>query len=126
MTLTKDATIVELPGALFGLEYGIEHYQHTGESEGGDAKVYDHQVNRYIIKASVRISDSQRADLRSFIRDTIVFAKETFTLTPDSGIDLGAGAGNDVTVRYWPSSYKEKAYAPGRYEVSLTFRREAS
>ena len=67
------------------------------EAEDGTAYVYDAGVEVWLVEATVKINDTTRGVLRSFIRTVVLFSKLTLTLDPDDPIDLGAGAGAAVT-----------------------------
>jgi len=119
-------TTVSLPGALLPLSKRTDRDIKMGVTGSGAVKVYDNSVNEYFIPVKIRINETQRSALNSFIRTTVAYAYATFSVTPDAGVDFGAGAATAVAVRYWDRSYEETHLAPAWYEVGLVFRREAT
>ena len=101
------------------------HRQTRGETEGGDAKVYNYGVDVYYIILNLRVtSTSDMVEIRDFIKDELVGSKETFTMTPDAIHDLGAGAGVAITARLWEDDWEEKMVASEKFPLKLRFRKE--
>lgn len=101
------------------------HRQTRGETEGGSAKVYNYGTDIYYITVPLRVvSTSKLVEIRDFIKDELIGSKETFTMTPDSIHDLGAGAGVAITARLWEDDWEEKMIASEKYPVKLRFRKE--
>jgi len=101
------------------------HFQTRGETQGGGAKVYDYGVNVYHIIIELRVKTAAKiAELRSFFMSTTTFSKETFTITPDPGHDIGAGAGAAITARLWDDDWEEKMVNWQKFPPTLRFRKE--
>lgn len=107
MTFQKDATTVTLKGAIYPFTLNFSHHQNVGIAEDGSVRVYDRNVTEKFIGIKFKDTDAKLTSIRNFINDTVKYAKETFTFTPDPGVDAGAGAGNAVTVRYWSDKFRE-------------------
>lgn len=120
-TSADGGTVVTLPGAQFAKALPeIEHHQNMQQAEDGTEYVYNRAVNKWYYELEFNLSESQRSALRSFFKTTTQFAASTFKITPDSPLDLGKGAGTQVTdCRLLSSSFPEVPTAPGRYRVSI-------
>ena len=118
MQFLSGTVTVSLPGNLFDTNLpGIEHKQNLGMAEDGTVFAYNRGVNEWFYELRMRLTDAQRSSLRAFLRNTVQFGTTTFAFTPDTGIDIGAGATTSVAARYWQDSLTEKPIAPGRWEV---------
>lgn len=123
MTWEKTSTITVK--VLYNPIVTPHHRQTRGETEGGNAKVYDYGVDVFYVTLPLRvISTADMIEIRDFIQDELVGSKETFTMTPDSNHDLGAGAGVAITAQLWEDDWEEKMVANEKYPVKLRFRKE--
>lgn len=123
MTFTSGTVTVTLPPNILTMDSPtITHWQNTAVTEDGTARVYNRGVNEWFIPCRLKITNTQRSNLRNFVKNTVTFANTTFTFTPDTDIDYGAGAGTGFSVRWWQDSCIERPVAPGIYEVSFVLR----
>ena len=102
----------------------IEARQTRDVAEDGTVYVYDKTTREWFFELKLRVSNSQRSAVRSFFHTVVQYSKTAFSLTPDAGIDLGKGAGVQLTnVRLWQDGYSERPYPGGsRWEISLLLR----
>ncbi len=123
MTFASGTVSVSLPPNLLGQEIPtINHWQNRNVTEDGTARVYNRSVNEWFIPVRIKITNTQRSNLRNFFKNTVQFANSTFTCTPDTGVDMGAGVTTAVTVRYWQESLVERSVGGGIYETSFVLR----
>ncbi len=91
----------------------------NGSVVGSRAVLYE-----TFVYLTVRItSTAQQAALREFILETAGIKGDIVTLVPDSGVDLGAGAGSNITARVW-SNYNEPMKSRNLWYLDITFRKE--
>ncbi len=95
------------------------HWQSKNMAADGTVYVFNHDVTEWFILCSMRVDNTNRAALRSFLQTTVEFAERAFVFTPDTGVDAGAGASAAIAVRYWDESWSERTITSGVYEVSL-------
>lgn len=125
MVFTSGATVVTVNGAQPDANLpAVEAKQTRDVAEDGTAYVYDQTTREWLFEVRLRLTNSQRSALRSFFHSTVQYSKTAFSLTPDAGLDLGKGAGVQLTnVRLWQSGYTERPIAGGsRWLVSLLLR----
>lgn len=129
MTLTYSATTVTLPGALPQTPLpSIEHRQNVKEADDGTIRVYNRAVNRWYLKIGVRVKAAERDALRAFVKNTIQFSTLPFSVTPDSTVDFGKGAGVTLaSVTWWENTYTEIPRAGGAtYDISFVLRTKST
>lgn len=126
MRLQTLTATVDIPGVILPLEEFTDRFQNLGQAADGSPIVYDSGINQYWIRGKVRLNESQRNNLYSFIENTVKFAYATFSLVPDATVNFGSGAGSAVIVRWWGNHWRQNRYTQGRFEVDLNFRREAT
>ncbi|MCL4305064.1 hypothetical protein KJZ99_04070 [bacterium] len=127
MTLQYSSTTVTLTGrtgARKPLDVQPERLQSVGEYEDGTIEVYDRDVVVWLATFEIRgMSQSKLAELRNFFLHTVKGSKHQFTLTPDSGVDLGAGNGVAVTCQLFGNLPPHRLYAaPSIYSQKFTVR----
>lgn len=127
MTLQYSSTTVTLTGrtgARKPLDIQPERLQNVGEYEDGTIEVYDRDVVVWVATFEVRgMNQSQLATLRGFFLNVVKGSKHAFTLTPDSGVDLGAGNGVAITVQLFGKLPPHRLYAaPSIYSQKFTVR----
>lgn len=124
MIFTYNLTVVTLPANKFGVPYP-EFENHTIQIVATDGQVtcYQGLYTEIFISVRLKLKEAQRAELRDFFMDTVKWGLLPFTVTPDSGIDIGNGAGVELgDVYYWGKSYAEIPIACGIWEVSFLLR----
>ena len=126
MIFTYSATSVTLPGAEPSWQYKTTHRQNKGVTEGGYVRMYNRGINEYMIPVKFRLTTTQLTALYTFLNTTVQWAALVFSCTPDSGVDIGAGAGTAVNVRCWSDDWAPKWLSADRWEVELLLRREAT
>lgn len=107
MTWVNGATTVTITTAGYPLKTEWTTKQNRMKFEDGSVAVYDRDRWQVFYTFNIRLKNSTHAALRDFIRSTLTYRYNTFTLTPDAGIDLGLGDGVAVTARYWDSNLME-------------------
>lgn len=125
MVFSLGPTVVTINGAQPDANLpAIEAKQTRDVAEDGTAYIYDQTTREWFFELRLRLTNSQRSALRSFFHSTVQYSKTAFSLTPDAGLDLGKGAGVQLTnVRLWQGSYTERPMAgSSRYLVSLVLR----
>jgi hypothetical protein len=96
-------TYIDIVGNII---YGTDYYdkrlnQYEQTTVDGVDRVYDGgptQVHGVILIKN--IAWAQGEDIKTFIRENMVFAKNEITITPPSHINLGEGDGVSITCRY--------------------------
>lgn len=126
MTFTKNATTVTFNGAMYPVPYKSEPHQNYGESEDGTIRVYDRNVKVQYIELSIKDDHANLTNIRSFIETTANYRQNTFTFTPDTGHNAGAGDATAITVRYWDSNFVENQSSYHIYKYKIILRREVS
>ena len=124
MTFVSGVTTVTLNGAIYPFTYTLDRHQSVGISGDGTARVYDRGPTEQYIGIQLRDDHSNLTNIRSFIETTLVFRKNTFTFTPDSGVDVGNGDGGAVTVRYWGGTFMESQNFYHGYYYDIILRVE--
>ena len=124
MIFTYGATVVNLPANRYGLPYP-EFDDHTTQSVAWDGQVtpYNGPYTEIFISVRFRLKEAARAALRDFFLNIVQWGVHAFDVTPDSGIDIGNGAGTELEdVYYWGKPYAEIPIANGIFEVSFLLR----
>lgn len=108
MTVVTFETNPERP-----MSFPLESGQEMLETAGGDFYVYKKGAERQRWELVIPyVSASKYTELRNFIRDTIDYARNTFTFTDEGGTEHTVRLGSpDIA---WESDIK------GRYMVTLT------
>lgn len=125
LTFTYSATSVVLNGCEFETSLpAIEFRQTMDEAEDGTVYVYDKTARVWLFELRLKLTNTQRSALRSFFKTTVQGSKLAFSLTPPPSLDLGKGAGTQLTnVRLWQGEYTERPVRGGsRWLVSLILR----
>ncbi len=122
MIWTKSATAITVNGTIYPLPTQWQKKQNVFKFENGSVAVYDRGKLEVFYRLQLA-ANSNYATIRNFIRNTIVFRKYSFTVTPDAGVDLGYGDGVDTPVRYWSDNLDDEniGYGSRRYEIILRF-----
>jgi hypothetical protein len=123
MIFTKDAVSITVNGIILPLELDIKRYQSVGVATDATAKIRDESMDEIFYRVIIRENGRKMSNIRSFFINTTVLAKYPFSLTPDSGVDLGSQDGTAVTVNYWASDFMETMFAWQHYEYNLVLRR---
>jgi len=129
MTLTYNSTSVVLPSPIYAKKPSLtpERWQNANECGDGTVKAYDHDITVYWIELGFRVTYAKLVELRTFVKNTIMFRKLPFTLTPDATFDCGAGAGDAVSGVYlWQDTLPEPYERPGLFECKLLIRTYAT
>jgi len=124
MTFTRGSTTLTLDGAIYPFELNFEHHQNVGIAEDCTARVYDRSITEKFIAIKFKDYQANLTNIRNFVTTEAVFSKNTFTFTPDSGVDAGAGAGVAVTVRYWTEKFRERMVSWQKYDYDMILRVE--
>jgi len=123
MTISSGATSVDLGGAKLDFPGGGRaRRQNVKEAANGDISVHDRGYTANIIRMVVRVNDATWASLKTFWTSTAVHKKNSFTLTPDAAVDLDAGLGVAVTVRFWMEILQDNVTSADVHEPTLMFR----
>ena len=101
MTWVRGGTSVSITTTGYPLKTDWGQKQNRIRMENGDVDVYDRGKLEVFYTFTIRLTQSTFAALQTFIRDTLAYRYNTFTLTPDSGVDLGLGDGVAITARNW-------------------------
>jgi hypothetical protein len=126
MNFTYGATTITISspnGLLYPLNIRRIHWDTVNETENGVVLAYDHSVDTWIVNMRIRCNKTLRDSLESFYRNTLGGRSLAFTITPDTGVDLGAGTDTDVqTARIWDASFSDQMTAWNYFIVELTIR----
>jgi hypothetical protein len=103
MTLNYSATTITMPGIILPAKNlpNVVHSQNRQVDETGGIHTYNRGVNQWYWEITLRLTEAQKTSLFDFIKNTIVFSLNEITLTPDTGINLGAGVGTAFHCYYW-------------------------
>lgn len=125
-TFVLGGDTVTFTGFIFPFMHSYDHHQNIGVAEDATVRAYDRGVTeRFIgIKLNEKNHTNAITNLRTFIITTVTFSKTTFTFTPDPGINVGAGDGSAVTVRWWNSKLVENQWAFQKYAFDFVLRVE--
>jgi len=119
-------TSFSLPGANYPFKNPTSRSQELGLTESGAVKAFDHQIHEYLIELNFNCNAAQKASVESFLINTVSFGLATWSFTPDSNVDCGSGSGSAVAVRFWDSQVDPIFNAPGRFNIGMLLRREAT
>lgn len=126
MTLQYDTTTVVLSGReapLFPLDIQPDRLQNVGEYEDGALEIYDRSVTVWQGTFTVRVRWATMVAVRNFFNKTVKGSLLSFTVTPDSEVDLGAGKGVAVTARLIGKLPACRIVAPpALWEMKFTLR----
>ena len=125
-TFVLGGTTVTFTGFIYPFSHTYQHHQNIGVAEDGSVMAYDRGVSeRYIgIKLKEKSHSNATTNLRNFIITTVTFSKDTFTFTPDAGINVGNGDAGAVTVRYWGGTLAENMFNYQMYNYDIVLRVE--
>jgi len=127
MTFAYSTTTITITSALFPVGVRLEHYDSAGETEDGQALGYSYGVNAYFVTMRIRCDATLRTSLRDFYKTKVLGRAREFILTPDTGVDLGAGSGTVITTaRIWQADFPENFEAWDLFYVDLVIRHEGS
>lgn len=129
ISFIKDAVTVTISkNPSFGSEFYFDRKnQSIEETVDGTLRVYD--AGPTILMGNIilkYVSKTEGDALISFIKSTIVFSKETFTIDPPAGTDLGGGAGIDIqSCNLVETSIKGmfEYISPGVYNINIPYRK---
>lgn len=94
VTLTKDATSVELPGPVPGGEVAERKHQAAGRTVGGQVYAYDKGTQVYETTLTLEsLTDAEKANLASFFHTDADGVRHTFTYTDSRGTSFTARFG---------------------------------
>ena len=117
ITFVKGATTwAPSNNPLFPGSREFQRVQIEGRTDGDQAYVYDKGGEARIFALAFRIGETDKDNLLSFIRTTVVYGRETFTYNDE---DAGAH-----TVRYVGGTLHTEEIAPAVFDVSLVLREE--
>lgn len=100
MTLTYLSTTVTLTGReapRIPLDIQPDRQQNVGEVESGGLEVYDRNVTIWTATFTVHVTWATMVAVRDFFNKTVKGSMTSFTVTPDSEVDLGTGKGTAIT-----------------------------
>jgi len=119
MTLSRPSKTITVFGMLYPVSVEWSRRQNRCVTEAGTARVYDRESSEKFARIVLKNDHSNVADMRKFIEENCLMSSNTFVLTPDSGCDIGNGAGGATVVRYWASNFieKQQPYHVYRYEI---------
>jgi len=124
MTFTKSPTTLTLSGSLYPCSVEFKQQQLAGISADGDVLIRDRSgADEVFVKIVLPAKHNNYDSIRDFITDTVKMRKETFTFTPDSGVDVGAGDGVGIYVKYWSDNFTERMRAWGSFVYEIILRK---
>ena len=124
MIWTRGATELTLTNVIYPVNRNPSHVQSKGIALDGTARVYDFATDIVYLTLSFYDDHDQIENIRNFLKNTVKFSKETFTMTPDSNQDWGEGDGGTLSVRFWADNYQEIQSIYHRYNYSMLFKLE--
>lgn len=103
MKFTYSATEITVPGVSLPARNipNIVHIQNRQKADDGSVTVYNGDRNEWYWEINLRCTEAQKTAIFSFVIDTILFSTHEFTITPETGVNLGAGAGIAFDCHYW-------------------------
>lgn len=123
MTFSYGATSVQVHGIIMPFQLAMQRHNSVGLAANGVVKVRDEGVVESFIDVMIRENHDAMYQIRHFFKETVKLSKLPFTLSPDPGVDLGAGDGVALTVHFWSSDFMESMFAWHQYEYNLRLRR---
>jgi hypothetical protein len=88
----------------------------------GTVQQYDFNLTNQLIPVTLAyVSDATRVLLQAALEETSK-PGGIVSVTPDSGDDLGVGAGGATNFFYVPNSFRATMLKPGYWEIDLTLR----
>jgi hypothetical protein len=118
---------IDVQGMVYPIKLFYNKRQSIGISTSGTAKVISTNVEELFIAIKLGKENMQCAQsLRSLIRNTANYSGNTITITPDPSIDLGAGAGVNIIVRYWSDNFDYVCENNNLFDFEFIFRKEIS
>ncbi len=99
--------------------------QETGITADGGRVTYDNGPTLLLGTIILRgVAKSEGDSLLTYLSGTAVFGKNSFTITPPTGCDLGAGSGTAVTSAYWNGGNTTEGFldmSPNSALYTITF-----
>lgn len=124
MTFVYSGTTVTVTGAIYPVDRKVTRKQNRLKAENGAAIVYDRDQEQAFIAINLTGTHAEHVDIRNFFIGSVLFQKYAFTLTPDTGVNLGNGDGVAVTARYFSSNFVETMAQYHSYSYQLLLRIE--
>ena len=94
----------------------------------GTRRTYDNGPE--IIKGTIilrNVLKSEGDSLRTYLTDTAIYQKNSFTITPPANTDLGAGVGTALTGCYYDGGNNIDGVfeyiAPGKYNIKFPYHK---
>jgi len=114
VTLSYDGHEVTLPRPVPG--YTIMHNRNQAQARtaGGTVKVYDKSFSYYTVELTFEITETQKDNLETFVRDVIVFGLNAFTFTDHHGTVHDTAILNQTELAF-------EKLASARYSIALRF-----
>jgi len=111
----------------FGTDWSKDRLnQYTQGTADGGRNTYDNGPN--ILKGTIVLRNVSKANgdaLRTYLTDTAIFGKNSFTITPPASTDLGSGVGTAVTLAFYDGGTNLDGVfeyiAPGIYNINLSY-----
>lgn len=122
MIFTKGSSTLTVT-AIYPVTIDYNPHQNRGVSENDTVRVYNRGDHGEIITIPLRIKDNELTNLRTWIKNTILFSYHQFYVTPDSGHDIGNGDGGSVLVRWWDDTFTETRSNYGLQRATLVVKR---
>jgi len=123
MTFTKGATSITITRVVYPLEVECHYLDVIGEAEDGGVVAFDHAAKIYKIKFSILADGTLKNSLKSFYEDIVKGRTLPFTIQPDAGVDIGAGAGVTVnSARIWEITFRYRMAAYDFFNIELVIR----
>lgn len=126
MTFTYSATTITPPSPQLGCKVIPTKWQNRYETEGGTLRIYRRATVEWFIEMTLRCTYAQMIAIRNFFKNTVYYSAYSFTFTPDSNMDAGAGLGTAITVNLLQDKVPEDYIAPGIYKTDLILRAVSS
>ncbi len=125
MTFTYSSTSIVFKGSLYPFTASYKRFQTAGVSaDGQTVAVRDEAIEEVYWKIILHEPHSKISDIRSFLLNTVGIQKYYFTFTPDSGMDLGGGAGVAQYARLWSANFIDTMHAWHQYRFEMILRKE--
>jgi hypothetical protein len=125
MTFDYSGSSVTLRGSLYPYKTTFRRLQSVGVSaDGGNVAVRDEALEEVFWKIILHETHVNISNIRSFFLSIVGYQKHYFTFTPDSTMDLGAGAGTAQYARLWSSNFLDNMDNFHVYGAEIILRKE--
>ena len=125
MTFTRLGNSVTVKGVQLPFARSESPMQNMMTAINGKVFVYNRNWREDLIQIKVIDSIANIETLRAWMQANIVGSLNSFTLTPDTGVNAGNGNGQPVTVRIWGDAMLPIDYlSPNESSLNILLRKE--